>query len=135
MIGAESRSTLPLSIEQRISVNVLKKNQTAELKEPRVPSPDVYIMLPSLANLRDISERIQKLASRVVLSANFKGKFRLRCTSPTAEIDIEYHDLINPKPADAVDEEVASELVRKNNPESWYNLTIDARDFVRILHW
>ncbi|PGH34170.1 HUS1 checkpoint protein [[Emmonsia] crescens] len=57
--GPRERETV---ITQEIPVRVLLPSSVEGLHEPRCRSPDVYIVLPSLIQLKSISERFTKLA-------------------------------------------------------------------------
>ncbi|PGH00662.1 HUS1 checkpoint protein [Blastomyces parvus] len=57
--GPRERETI---ITQEIPVRVLPPSVVEGMHEPRCPSPDVHIALPSLIQLKSISERFTKLA-------------------------------------------------------------------------
>ncbi|OJJ43843.1 hypothetical protein ASPZODRAFT_154346 [Penicilliopsis zonata CBS 506.65] len=64
---ARERETV---ITQEIPVKVLHESVIEGLHEPRCPDPDVHIILPSLVQLKSISERFTKLASTKGSSTN-----------------------------------------------------------------
>lgn len=57
--GTGSRETI---ITQDIAVRVLPATSVEGIHEPRAPDPEVHILLPSLLQLKAISERFTKLA-------------------------------------------------------------------------
>jgi len=88
-LGRDERETV---ITQDIPVRVLRPASVQGLHEPVCREPDVHITLPSLAQLKVISDRFTKLAigqggtkkgfggagARLELSANMHGCLRLR---------------------------------------------------------
>lgn len=50
-------------ITQEIPIKILHESAVEGLHEPHCPDPDVHIILPSLAQLKNISDRFTKLAS------------------------------------------------------------------------
>ncbi|KAL9130188.1 MAG: hypothetical protein Q9175_007087 [Cornicularia normoerica] len=62
------------NITQEIPVIVLAAATVASIHEPQCPQPDVHIMLPSLLQLKAISERFTKLALSTSPSTNNRGR-------------------------------------------------------------
>ena len=71
-IGPRERETI---ITQEIPVKVLPESAVAGLHEPRCRDPDVNIILPSLSQLKSISDRFNKLAVDARLSTSTSTSF------------------------------------------------------------
>ncbi|OJJ97226.1 hypothetical protein ASPACDRAFT_32952 [Aspergillus aculeatus ATCC 16872] len=111
-------------ITQEIPVKVFHESAVEGLHEPRCREPDVHIILPSLGQLKSISERFTKLASpghgfasasaasdaatkptatgasaaapKLELSANMHGSLRLAIATDALRISSVWTDLVNP---------------------------------------
>ena len=112
------------TITQSIPVVVLAAATVAQIHEPRTREPDVHIMLPSLLQLKAISERFTKLAlaptsfnpttrrshanevdnhastsshSRLIISANMHGSLKIGVQTPHLKIESKWEGLANPE--------------------------------------
>ena len=99
--GRRDRETI---VTQDVPVRVLSAANVEGIHEPRCREPDVHILLPSLLQLKSISERFTKLASstmtsssssaaaasasspKLELSANMHGSLRLRSATDALNI-------------------------------------------------
>ncbi|KAI4251070.1 MAG: hypothetical protein LQ352_005089, partial [Teloschistes flavicans] len=105
------------TITQSIPVTVLNPVTVANIHEPTCREPDVHIMLPSLLQLKSVSERFVRLASpgststkannasfsysdssssRLTLSASPFGEFKIGVTTSALKIESKWSDLVNP---------------------------------------
>lgn len=111
--GPRERETV---ITQEIPVKVLHQSTVEGLHEPRCRAPDVHIILPSLIQLKSISERFNKLAMdtssgrtaaagsglssssgpKLELSANMHGSLKLAIATDALRISSVWTGLINP---------------------------------------
>lgn len=119
--GPRERETV---ITQEIPVKVLHQSVVEGLHEPRCRDPDVHIVLPSLAQLKAISDRFTKLASasgsvfgasagggggksggtlsssslgpKLELSANMHGSLKLAIATDALRISSIWTGLLNP---------------------------------------
>lgn len=110
-VFARDRST---AIAQDVPIRVLSPQQVAGLHEPRCREPDVHILLPSLAQLKAVSDRLIRLASsssvagtttsarrpakapRLTLSANMHGTLRIGLSTQHLNIHSSWSNLTNP---------------------------------------
>ncbi|KAI9934033.1 hypothetical protein AWENTII_000394 [Aspergillus wentii] len=151
--GPRERETM---ITQEVPVKVLHESGVEGLHEPRCRDPDVHIILPSLIQLKCISERFTKLASgekaagaaasatgpspKLELSANMKGSLRLAISTDALRISSVWSDLVNP-PLDPGQlsqseiEQLPSERMRAlgDSEEGWAKVRIDGNDWGRVL--
>lgn len=116
-----------MTITQDVPVVVLAPASVASINEPQGPTPDVHIMLPSLLQLKAISERLTKLAlstssssssssfggtgsragsrladtpssqSRLILSANAHGGLKIGVETSALKIESRWEGLSNPE--------------------------------------
>lgn len=119
--GPRERETV---ITQEVPVKMLHQTAVDGLHEPRCRDPDVNIILPSLAQLKSISERFTRLATetatggakpaaaaglvsgsgvgggassaKLELSANMHGSLRLAIATDALRISSVWTDLVNP---------------------------------------
>ncbi|KAF7597334.1 hypothetical protein BBP40_006274 [Aspergillus hancockii] len=152
--GPRERETV---ITQEVPVKVLHESAIEGLHEPRCRDPDVHIVLPSLSQLKSISERFTKLATdskgtstsavtaavspKLELSANMHGSLRLAIATDALRISSVWTDLINP----ALDpgqlsqtdiEQLPSERMRAlsdDDEAGWAKVRIDGKDWGRVL--
>lgn len=155
--GPRERETV---ITQEVPVKVLHESSIEGLHEPRCRDPDVHIILPSLIQLKNISERFTKLATdaktsvggsvststqvaspKLELSANMHGSLKLGIATDALKISSVWSDLVNPPldPGQFSEEEIAqlpSERMRGlggDDENAWAKVRIDGKDWGRIL--
>lgn len=152
--GPRERETV---ITQEIPVKVLHESAIEGLHEPRCRDPDVHIILPSLFQLKSISERFTKLATdpkgssgsaaasvvspKLELSANMHGSLKLAIATDALRISSVWTDLVNPsldlgQLSQTEIEQLPSERMRAlgNDDEAgWAKVRIDGKDWGRVL--
>ncbi|KAI9762831.1 MAG: hypothetical protein M4579_000184 [Chaenotheca gracillima] len=112
LTGNRDRETV---VTQEVHVRVLSAAVVDGIHEPRCREPDVHILLPSLLQLKSVSERFTKLASsssnapsgittgssisspKLELSANMHGSLRLRIVTDALSISSVWSGLSNPE--------------------------------------
>lgn len=139
-------------------MKVLHETAIEGLHEPRCRDPDVHIILPSLIQLKSISERFTKLAGdaktssgsglttsttspKLELSANMHGSLRLGIATDSLRISSVWTDLVNPPldPGQLSQTEIAqlpSERMRAlsdDDEAAWAKVRIDGRDWGKVL--
>ncbi|KAI5295938.1 hypothetical protein KEM52_006389 [Ascosphaera acerosa] len=146
--GPRERETV---ITQEVPVKVLSPAEVEDLHEPRCDEPDVHILLPSLTQLKSISERFTKLAlgtemgatrgskggvngsglasamkhPRLDLSANMGGSLKLAMANDALRISSIWSGLLNP----AIDPSQYSQNELENLPsERMRQLAADKPD-------
>ena len=153
--GLRERETI---ITQDVPVKVLPAQRVSHLHEPVCPPSDVNIFLPSLAQVKTVSERFTKLAMvtqrgttsshspRLELSANMHGSFKIAIKTDALSISSRWTGLSHPE-LDATMFENGSQGVR-DDPSSkkkelggpdgedlagWTAVRVDAKDWSRVL--
>ncbi|KAF2672027.1 Hus1-like protein [Microthyrium microscopicum] len=158
--NARERETI---ITQDIPIRVLSSNSVDGLHEPRTREPDVNIELPSLMQLKAISDRFTRLAlvskasassvsgatsvgPRLELSANMHGCLRIRIDTDAMNINSTWTGLTNPRldPSAIEGGEAAlqnhpTEIMRQqgdakgDSEEGWAKVFIDGRDWSKVM--
>ena len=153
--GMRERETI---ITQDVPVKVLSPQIVGHLHMPVTPPSDVNICLPSLAQVKTISERFTKLAMvtqksssssstpRLELSANMHGSFKISIRTDALSISSRWTGLAHPE-LDPGTFENGMEDVRNDpstrkrelggpdgeDPAGWTTVRIDAKDWSRVL--
>lgn len=88
----------PVSMVQRVPVRLLSKQQMDNVREPNVPESQVHVMLPSLGDIRSVTERIKKMGEgRMMVEANWQGQLRLSSGSDQVRLLTTFEGLENPR--------------------------------------
>jgi HUS1 checkpoint protein len=139
-------------ITQDVPVKVLPMQAVEGLHEPRTPEPDVNIYLPSLQQVKSISERFTRLAlatktastsssaPRLELSANMHGSLKIAIRTDALSISSVWTGLVNPE-LDPANVEGGSQGIRDHpstkmkalGEDHWAAVRVDAKDFARVL--
>lgn len=102
-----------MTVVQHVVIDVVKHADVERLKEPMCPEPDVcalfviiynsahnvqvHILLPALAKLRTVVERLRPLANDgVIFRANHNGELQLAVTTDNARVEVGWSGLTNP---------------------------------------
>ncbi|OKL62639.1 hypothetical protein UA08_01380 [Talaromyces atroroseus] len=157
--AARERETV---ITQEIPVKVLHQSVVDGLHEPHCRDPDVHIILPSLAQLKAISDRFTKLATssskssggpwtsaafgpKLELSANMHGSLKIGIATDSLRISSVWTGLVNPpldpnQMPDTDMDQLPSERMRQLGAEAngddeagWAKVRIDGKDWGRVL--
>lgn len=139
-------------ITQDVPVKVLPMQAVEGLHEPRTQEPDVNIYLPSLQQVKSISERFTRLAlatksgsasgvaPRLELSANMHGSLKIAIRTDALSISSVWDGLVNPE-LDPANVEGGSQGIRDHpstrmkalGKDHWATARVDAKDFSRVL--
>ncbi|RAL60855.1 hypothetical protein DID88_010180 [Monilinia fructigena] len=155
-LDASMRGDREAIVTQDIPIRILTADSVEGIHEPRVRDPDAHIMLPSLIQLKAISERFTKLAMatasggtrsvsggnipKLELSANMHGSLRLSIATDALNISSVWTGLINPEldakqledGNDGIENHPATKL-KALGPDAWSTVRIDGRDWGKVL--
>jgi HUS1 checkpoint protein len=141
-------------VTQDIPIRVLTAVSVEGIHEPRVREPDAYIILPSLIQLKAISDRFTKLAlatatgtkgggsnaatPKLELAANMHGSLKLSIATDSLNISSVWTGLTNPEldPKQIEDgdiENLPSAKLKAAGPHAWSTVRIDGRDWGKVL--
>jgi HUS1 checkpoint protein len=152
----EINSSRETVVTQDIPVRVLTMKSVEGIHEPRVREPDAHVLLPSLVQLKAISDRFTKLASatgsgatsltnsantaKLELSANMHGSLKLSIATDALSISSLWAGLTNPEldPGQVEGglegiENHPSMVLKSAGPDAWATVRIDGRDWGRVL--
>ncbi|KAI8995797.1 checkpoint protein Hus1/Mec3 [Gaertneriomyces semiglobifer] len=130
-ITTMSRTGTPMHLSHSIPIRVLHPSESNALTQPVLQSYNVHILLPPLTQLRSISERLTKLASRVTIKANLSGELKLAVEGEGVQVETGWTGLGVPE----LDPEHSSATPTPTltHPTQFASVLIDIRDFVRFL--
>ncbi|KUJ20078.1 cell cycle checkpoint protein-like protein [Mollisia scopiformis] len=143
-------------VTQNIPIRVLTADSVEGIHEPRVREPDAHIILPSLIQLKAISDRFTKLAMatttggtksgsaasvpKLELAANMHGSLKLSISTDALNISSVWTGLSNPEldPRQVEDGEDGigdhpSTKLKAAGPDAWSTVRIDGRDWGKVL--
>ncbi|KAL3425753.1 hus1 checkpoint protein [Phlyctema vagabunda] len=136
---------------QDIPVRVLTMASVEGIHEPRVREPDVHIILPSLVQLKAISDRFTKLAMatsnggtksassipKLELRANMHGSLKLSISTDALNLESVWTGLNNPEldrqQVQGGVENHPSTILKEQGPDAWAMVRIDGRDWGKVL--
>ncbi|PQE08928.1 hypothetical protein CJF32_00002673 [Rutstroemia sp. NJR-2017a WRK4] len=153
-LDANIRGDREAVVTQDIPIRILTADSVEGIHEPRVREPDAHIMLPSLIQLKAISDRFTKLAMattvggtrsvssipKLELSANMHGSLKLSIRTDALNIESVWTGLTNPEldpgqledGEDGVENHPATRL-KAAGPDAWSTVRIDGRDWGKVL--
>lgn len=145
-------------VTQDIPIRVLTADSVEGIHEPRVREPDAHIILPSLIQLKAISDRFTKLAMatgtgttsrsasstanapKLELAANMHGSLKLSISTDALNISSVWTGLNNPEldprqveVGEGGLEEHPSTKLKAAGPDAWSTVRIDGRDWGKVL--
>ncbi|KAI5849638.1 checkpoint protein Hus1/Mec3 [Morchella snyderi] len=131
-------STAPASstlVTQEIPVRVLAPATVAGLGEPEVPPPQVSVVLPALAAVRGVVERMNRLAVgrvRVRLGARRVGaerEFRMGVEGDEVKVESVWKGL-----GSGLGVEEEEEIVEpEEDGDGWAGVTVNGKEWARVL--
>jgi len=96
-ISGSTRMGRRVRVAHDVRIEVMRPQDVARLKEPMCPEPEVHILLPPLAKLRTVVERIRPLAGEVVaIRASSSGCLQIAAQTESARVDVAWNGLTNP---------------------------------------
>jgi HUS1 checkpoint protein len=153
-LDANMRPDRETLVTQDIPIRVLTADSVEGIHEPRVREPDAHIILPSLIQLKAISDRFTKLAMatntgtktaaslapKLELAANMHGSLKLSIATDALNISSVWTGLTNPEldPRQVQDgedglEDHPSTRLKNAGPDAWSTVRIDGRDWGKVL--
>ncbi|KAI9355022.1 checkpoint protein Hus1/Mec3 [Zopfochytrium polystomum] len=131
-ITTNSRTGKSMYLIQDIPVRVLTQDQAQDLREPKVPEPEVNIIMPSLLSVRNIVDRMKALSNDLTVSANNSGEFTLRAETDLVSVETFYKDLINPEIE--IPESGSRESSSNKDPKAFVECNVDVKEFAKFSH-
>ncbi|KAG8931033.1 hypothetical protein FRC02_003307 [Tulasnella sp. 418] len=127
---AETRQGKRLEITHDLRIKLLRVQESNELKEPMCPPPDIHIVLPSLAKVRTVLERMARLSSHVRISASSEGNLSFEIVSDGVAAEAVWSGLSIPElPAQSSEETEASDPFSQ---KPYYSVTVPIRSVLKF---
>ncbi|KAG9008869.1 hypothetical protein FRB94_012838 [Tulasnella sp. JGI-2019a] len=83
----QSRQGKKMEITHDVRVKILKLSEVLALKEPLCPEPDIHIILPPLAKVRTVVERMAKLSPIIGFSAQADGNLKVEIATDSVAVE------------------------------------------------
>ncbi|KAI8980619.1 cell cycle checkpoint [Trametes punicea] len=130
-----------ITVVQHVLIDVLRHADIDRLKEPMCPEPDVHILLPSLAKLRTVVERLRPLAADgVIFRANHKGELQLAVNTDNARVEVGWGGLTNPTmstlliPRDPASQNGDAEETEAKDPAHMHGVSVSHKCLLKFLN-
>ncbi|ORZ31080.1 checkpoint protein Hus1/Mec3 [Catenaria anguillulae PL171] len=136
LVESETTSGRPLNISHNVPVIPLKRTQAAELREPRVGVPAVYITMPKpLTMVKVVAERMKALGAVVSVKANGpRGEVKVSVLGAHAEVETTWGGLKEVRNVAVETTAGASTRQAGEGADEWVEVSVGARDFVKFLN-
>ncbi|KTW26512.1 uncharacterized protein T551_03429 [Pneumocystis jirovecii RU7] len=119
------------AVTHNIHVRVL--SPLMQLFEPVVPEPDCHIILPSLSQLRYISERFRAISNKIFLKANMSGEFQIGVVSDSCKIETKFKDLINPELDPCAVKDISKHPSQIRDKKAFVTVKVSVKDWLNLL--
>ncbi|KAF8338584.1 checkpoint protein Hus1/Mec3 [Amanita rubescens] len=96
-IAGLSRAGRRMRVTHDVRIEVMKPAEVQKLEEPRVPEPDVHVLLPPLNKLRTIVERLRPMANVLAFRANNNKKLQLSIFTESVKVETDWNNCVNPR--------------------------------------
>jgi len=126
-----SRQGKKMDVTHDVRVKVLRPSEVAALREPLCPAPDIHLILPPLAKIRTVVERMAKLSHVVGFSANKEGIFKLEIATDSVTVETQWKDCPLPQINEPGAE--AEPAPEDENPAKFYGVLLEVRSLLRFL--
>jgi HUS1 checkpoint protein len=124
--GIQVNQHQSIVVVQDVPVTVMTQEQFQHLSEPRLPEPDVYIMLPSAKQLRPIVEHMKNVDQYLHVTANMNGELTLKVETEMFTVGSFFHKLEHPR----IDGAPAASV----NPDKVASVKVDIKKFHKSLY-
>ncbi|KAH9838729.1 cell cycle checkpoint [Rhodofomes roseus] len=132
-IATTTRMGRYVRIAHDVRIEVLKPQDVSRIKEPMCPEPEVHILLPPLAKLRTVVERMRPLAADVIgIRANLSGCLQLCAQTDNARVDVSWNGLSNPKMAQDPSTQDPDNLEARD-PTTLYGVLVSLKSLQKFL--
>ncbi|KAJ2720666.1 Checkpoint protein hus1 [Coemansia sp. Benny D115] len=133
VIKNQSMGGRELVLTQDVPVRVLTAQQMDSISEPMVPDGQVHIMMPPIANVRSVAERMRSMGDRVAVSANKRGEVNVRVANDLVDITTFFRGLENLS-YDSTQQPASAQSDPSPQKESeFYTAVVDMKNFMRFL--
>ncbi|KAK2462481.1 hypothetical protein APHAL10511_005451 [Amanita phalloides] len=120
-----SRAGRRMRVTHDVRIDVMKPVEVEKLEEPRVPEPDVHVLLPPLNKLRTIVERLKPMANVLALRANNNKRLQLSIFTESVKVDTDWNNCVNPK---------VQHQEEERDPDQIFELCLSLKGFLKFLN-
>ena len=85
------------TIVQEVPIQVISAAQLSNLKEPPLPNPEVYILMPQLKLVQRVVDRMKNVSATLKIEANMAGTLKLSVCNEATNISTLFHNLEHPQ--------------------------------------
>ncbi|KAH9952913.1 checkpoint protein Hus1/Mec3 [Lactifluus volemus] len=130
-----------VKVAHDVRIEVMKPADAAMLTEPRCPEPDVQIMLPPLAKMRAVVERMRSLSDVIAVRANSSGCLQLSASTEAVKADITWNNCSHPRmtgdgasQTNANADQDENEERERPDPKQLFSVLVHTRSFLKFLN-
>jgi len=121
-----------MEITHDVRVRILKVSEVMGLKEPLCPEPDIHIILPPLAKMRTVVERMAKLSPIIGFGAQDDGTLKVEIATDSVAVETTWRDC--PLPHITGDEDQADkEKGVEGDIRPYHAVLLSMRSLLRFL--
>mmetsp|Transcript_11030 Transcript_11030/g.13623 ORF Transcript_11030/g.13623 Transcript_11030/m.13623 type:complete len:273 (-) Transcript_11030:22-840(-) len=113
------------TIVQEVPIQVISAAQLSNLKEPPLPNPEVYILMPQLKLVQRVVDRMKNVSATLKIEANMAGTLKLSVCNEATNISTLFHNLEHPQIEDTIPPRSA---------DIQAEVSIDIKKFIGFLH-
>ncbi|CAO1629287.1 unnamed protein product [Sympodiomycopsis kandeliae] len=129
-IANASHSGSKIEIVQDVLIKVLRPAESARIKEPLCPDPDVHIFLPKLYKVRTVAERMKAVSNHIYISANHQSEFRMSVEQPEIQMETTWKKCGHPAINKTVQEQ---QQQQPRDPAAHFRVKLDAKSLLKFL--
>ncbi|KAG8944375.1 hypothetical protein FRC04_001955 [Tulasnella sp. 424] len=128
-IQVQSRQGKRMEITHDVRVRILRPSEVSALKEPLCPEPDVNIILPPLAKMRTVVERMAKLSSIVGFSASLSGLVKLEIGTEVVGVETVWENCQIPE----INGQDPQQAADENGQQPYFTALVSIRSLLKFL--
>jgi len=122
----QQQNTQQLNIIQDVPIIPLSPPQLAQYTEPRLPDPEVHIIMPPLKLLRHVIEKMKNVCDYLSIYANMAGDLTLKVSTDMVTIATCYKGLDHPQ--------MEGRSPPRRNPDQKAEVKVEIKKFARFLY-
>jgi len=120
----EISPTKSVMLTQDVPIQPLSAEQMNTFLEPELPTPDIFIMMPALKNMKNVIKRMKNLNKTLIIRANMNGELTLKVETELVKITTFYRNLEHPQ----------IDGIRNEGPDTIASVQVDVTKFWKALY-
>ncbi|KAI8069542.1 checkpoint protein Hus1/Mec3 [Gongronella butleri] len=126
-IEMENRVGTSNDSSHELEVHIIPRERMQDLREPPVlATPQAYVLLPNLASVKSVADRMKSLSKFLTLAVNMNGQLKLSVETELAEVEALFSRLENPR--------LEGHQTDHENRSNFVSGRVATDDFVHFLH-